>query len=142
MENDESKKVSERLLNNRYNKPQNDGLTHLMLTAEDRVRVKKYDSKENFLPVYNDRIEEDKDEDNYTSNFDSPGNQKKGRKTIVVLPGNALELIKSYFGDEPTMHLLCRGIRYKMRIHNGLEIQQQIPFPEEEESVETPDKDI
>lgn len=77
MEDDKSKLVKERLLNNRYNQGSNDGLTHLMLTTEDRVRVKKYEPKKDFLPVYKDRITEDNDEDNYTSNFDSPGNIKK-----------------------------------------------------------------
>jgi hypothetical protein len=82
MDDDQSKfkLVKERLMNNRYHK-NNDNLTHLVLTTEDRVRVKRYDSKDNFLPVYDDRIEEDKDEDNYTSNLDSPAAQKK-RKNI------------------------------------------------------------
>ena len=106
MENEKSKLVKERLLNNRYNQTKNDGLTHLVLSAEDRVRVKKYDMKENFLPVYKDRIEEDKDEDNYTSNFDSPTRPKMQRKTVLILPGNVLDLVREYYGNDLMIYSL------------------------------------
>jgi hypothetical protein len=92
----------------------NDNLTHLMLTPEDRVRVRRYGSKENFLPVYDDRIEEDKDEDNYTSNFDSPGQQKRQKVSIIILPGVVLESIMEYFGNSTFMYLLCKGVFHKI----------------------------
>lgn len=94
-----------------------ENLTHLILTTEDRVRVKRYDSKENFLPVYDDRIEEDKDEDNYTSNLDSPGTLKRKRQPLLVLPGAALELVMDYFGESTTMYLLSKGVFHKIMYH-------------------------
>lgn len=127
LEGDSRNLVDNRVLNTRYAKPQ-DGLTHLMLTAEDRVRVKQYDSHENFVPVYNDRIEEDKDEDNYTSNFDSPGNQRRIKKTALLLPGNVLDQIMGYYGDSAVMLSLCRGIRHKINIHNGIEMKEKVSF--------------
>lgn len=117
MENDSSKLVKERLMNNRY-KNSNENLTHLVLSAEDRVRVKQYDSKDNFLPVYDDRIEEDRDEDNYTSNLDSPGTKGRRLKTVLVLPGNILDKIMSYFNNPTVMHLLCKGINQKLISYN------------------------
>lgn len=91
MESEQAILVKERLNNNRYNKMSNENLTHLVLTTEDRVRVKKYETKDNFLPVYHDRIEEDKDEDNYTSNLDSPGALRKRRTSLNILPGSVLD---------------------------------------------------
>ncbi|CAI2371570.1 unnamed protein product [Moneuplotes crassus] len=128
LENAESNKVQQRIMNNKYNTTSNDGLTHLMLTAEDRVRVKKYDPKEAFVPVYKDRIEEDKDEDNYTSNFDSPSYQKGMVKSAVMLPGKVLDKIMGYYGDRRIMNSLCRGIKHKLKIHNDIETQK-IEFP-------------
>lgn len=92
-------------------------LTHLILSAEDRVRVKRYDSKENFLPVYDDRIEEDKDEDNYTSNFDTPKRERPKKTTVLVLPGCALDIIMDYFGSSTTMYLLSKGVFRKILSH-------------------------
>jgi hypothetical protein len=117
MENDSSKLVKERLMNNRY-KNSNENLTHFVLSTEDRVRVKQYDSKDNFLPVYDDRIEEDRDEDNYTSNLDSPGNKKRRRKPVHILPGNILDKIISYFGHRTAVHLLCKGVNQKLVSYN------------------------
>jgi len=138
MDDDKSKLVKERLLNNRYKQSSNDGLTHLMLTAEDRVRVKKYEPRNEFLPVYKDKITEDNDEDNYTSNLDSPGMFRKWNKTIVILPGSVLAKIQEYYGGEGSMHSLWKGIYYKLRIfsQNYDESEIQLPFENSQEEVE------
>ena len=128
MEKEQSKSYNERLLNNRYNKAANKDLTHLILTAEDKVRIKKYDSKDNFLPVYDDRIEEDKDEDNYTSNLDSPSTMMRNRVSANILPGCAFEVIIEYLGYSTDVYCLSKTIfenvlKYKIEVHGS---QQEI----------------
>ena len=116
------------MLNNRYNKATNKDLTHLILTAEDKIRIKRYDSKDNFLPVYDDRIEEDKDEDNYTSNLDSPSTMKRARVSGNILPGIAFEIIIEYLGYSTDVYCLSKTIfenvlNYKIDVHGS---QQEI----------------
>ena len=152
LESDESKYVKERLIHNsRYSKLANRDLTHLVLTTEDRVRVKNMNNecscsmndnnlleeqnddhshsnlgKSSLANVYDEHISEDKDEDNYTSNFDSPTTHRRIKRyySITLLSGKALELIMDYYGRPTTMYLLTKSVfhkilHYKIDLHDS-----------------------
>lgn len=114
--------IRERLMNTRYNQVSNKELTHLVLTAEDKVRVKRYDTKEKLPPVYTDKIEEDKDEDNYTSNLDSPNRSRaQYRVGLTHFSGKLLELILEFYGESTNMYLICKSVFHKI-MHQKIDL--------------------
>ncbi|CAI2376159.1 unnamed protein product [Moneuplotes crassus] len=131
MEKNESSKMKQRNLNNRYSKGSSDGLTHLILTPEDRVRVKRFNSNENYTAVYRENIEENKLEDSSSVKPEYGRESSMRTITAMALPGKVLNKIMGYYGDQYVMNSLCKEIRNKIKTYTGIGVSSSIGLSKE-----------
>ncbi|CAI2364328.1 unnamed protein product [Moneuplotes crassus] len=135
LEKDESSRMQQRFIDDRYRTSQSDGLTHLMLTAEDHARIKNFNSNEHYIPVLSEKVEADIDEECDTFEFDSPKQQIKPLNTVKRLPPKVLNKILEYYGNDQVMNLLCKDIKNTLESYSSVEVHRSIRSSEDNNEI-------